>query len=734
MPRFYCITQLRTLRNIVLVFWMILIGTCFQLPAQRKLPTPTNLIVLKNTPQTKTVVRPRSKSTTVKPRSYQHTEKPALSVSRLSIPDTVTYGVPFVVHFHMEATNWKNIHSDSSSVFDLIQQNYFKQELKSGYVAFDMNMTWIAYETGYCNFPPMKMIISGKEETIPAKQVFVLPHNRCELERKRGKDFFIKTYDKDVHLKVETQGKDFTIFNAYTDTAFVIVANHKYWDKITEPVLAFSPNEYFCVNGKDTASSFIVENLSNLLKSIDKSSSNPFNPQDLKIVPHTNYCAPLLGRNRWGQHVPFNQYCPRIDNEKNAPTGCTPLAIAQLLSYWQQLDTLPATTYTDTIARLIHQLGVTMNSHYGTRQTSTFSNQTKPVMCNHFGMSSHLLSINKFSEEMALSLIFKELNKQHPCLVCNESHMFVCDGYKNGYLHYNFGWEGLCNGYYLPLLNSPLTTGNRLMFSSLFVQIFPENNNYLKQSVTLTKNTTLADLLTVDELSNITHLVVNGIVTGKDVVVLRKMAGAVDDTYLDSEWEGGNLTYLDLSNAKFVTSKDYYKIIPAMDKWYFSSSITYNGRTSYNSGTFDLCEITTIRQWKEFSLQIGTRFSWFVYTFDGKTCYKQYCTSNKTISPEMFMECSSLKKVQLPINLTKIGCGAFAACYMLQEIVIPDKLRMVERQAFSGCISLEKINFPQRTKWQFPNFEYVSTGLTTLPTLHSNNVSSYAIDIFSNAF
>ena len=42
----------------------------------------------------------------------------------------------------------------------------------------------------------------------------------------------------------------------------------------------------------------------------------------------------------------------------------------------------------------------------------------------------------------------------------NVSHCFVCDGYRsNGYYHFNWGWGGLSDGYFLLDVLNPGSTG-----------------------------------------------------------------------------------------------------------------------------------------------------------------------------------------------------------------------------------------------------------------------------------
>ena len=59
-----------------------------------------------------------------------------------------------------------------------------------------------------------------------------------------------------------------------------------------------------------------------------------------------------------------------------------------------------------------------------------------------------------------------------------------------------------------------------------------------------------------------------------------------------------------------------------------------------------------------------------------------------------FSGCTSLAKVKLSNNLTKIEAGTFRDCTSLAEIVIPDSVTKIEYDAFCDCVSLAEIVIP----------------------------------------
>lgn len=79
------------------------------------------------------------------------------------------------------------------------------------------------------------------------------------------------------------------------------------------------------------------------------------------------------------------------------------------------------------------------------------------------------------------------------------------------------------------------------------------------------------------------------------------------------------------------------------------------------------------------------------------------CASLRTINlPETidvigkraFANCKSLVNITLPKNLTKIDFGAFSCCESLVTMIIPDKVTKIEVELFVNCKSLENIVLP----------------------------------------
>lgn len=65
------------------------------------------------------------------------------------------------------------------------------------------------------------------------------------------------------------------------------------------------------------------------------------------------------------------------------------------------------------------------------------------------------------------------------------------------------------------------------------------------------------------------------------------------------------------------------------------------------------------------------------------------------VPAELFSECTTLQRVELPATITSIAFRAFQNCQNLAELILPNSLEKIERHAFSGCSSLTQLLIPE---------------------------------------
>ena len=80
----------------------------------------------------------------------------------------------------------------------------------------------------------------------------------------------------------------------------------------------------------------------------------------------------------------------------------------------------------------------------------------------------------------------------------------------------------------------------------------------------------------------------------------------------------------------------------------------------------------------------------------------------------VFVDCSSLKRINIPSSLIKIPQYAFARCTSLPSITLPDSITEIEYHAFDSCKSLSNIKFGNSLIFIRENSFYHCTALTSV--------------------
>ena len=200
---------------------------------------------------------------------------------------------------------------------------------------------------------------------------------------------------------------------------------------------------------------------------------------------------PILGETVWGQGEPFNNKCPQINGERTV-TGCVATAMSQIMyahkyptkgtgshSYTTETKKLKVsanfgnTTYdwanmipdysksytstqADAVATLMFHAGVAADMDYTVEGSGAVSSIALAAMTEYFGYNKAINVLPKdfMKEEDLLQVIATDLQAGRPLFiggatVKQEGHAFVCDGMKSdGYLHINWGWYGMADGYF----------------------------------------------------------------------------------------------------------------------------------------------------------------------------------------------------------------------------------------------------------------------------------------------
>ncbi len=217
--------------------------------------------------------------------------------------------------------------------------------------------------------------------------------------------------------------------------------------------------------------------------------------------------APML-TTKWNQSAPYNNQCP-VDATTNetSVTGCVATAAAQVMNYYKyptdalsgtidytdygrdttngtarslnidgkkfdwanMLDRYTEGNYTDdqadAVAFLMAACGYASEMEYTSDESGTASIYFLQGAKKYFGYNQKAVGLNR--DMIALDqwedLLYKNLKTVGPLFYSgtdgSSGHAFVCDGYSDGYFHFNWGWGGYYDGFFRTTALKPAGTG-----------------------------------------------------------------------------------------------------------------------------------------------------------------------------------------------------------------------------------------------------------------------------------
>lgn len=195
--------------------------------------------------------------------------------------------------------------------------------------------------------------------------------------------------------------------------------------------------------------------------------------------------SPLI-HTAWSQREPYNLMCPSI-NGAHCVTGCNPVAFCQVMKYYnwppkgegrhsyrdnsgQTLsfdyseETFPwhdmlnsystgaSESLKEDVARVLYGMGVAMDTRYGLEGSAANAVEGAAALSKYFRYENNIRIINRqyYSLSQWISLLYDQLKNKEPIIYSVPNHTFICDGYHQGFLHFNWGWGGKLNGYFKP--------------------------------------------------------------------------------------------------------------------------------------------------------------------------------------------------------------------------------------------------------------------------------------------
>ena len=208
------------------------------------------------------------------------------------------------------------------------------------------------------------------------------------------------------------------------------------------------------------------------------------------------------------------------------------------------------------------------------------------------------------------------------------------------------------------------------------------NDDLITKQITikLDKAGTLPDRIASSKKYKITNLKIVGEINGTDWNMIREMAGR---NYQESSTEG-NLSVLDLSEAKIVAGGDYYYYDNLFNnKVYTSNDEIGEYAFAYCSGLTSL------------TLPVGiTSIGEFAFSGCSGLTSLTLPAGITSIGEYAFYGCSGLTSLTLPAGITEIGESTFSDCSGLTSLTLPDGITSIGISAFCKCSGLTSLNLP----------------------------------------
>ena len=265
------------------------------------------------------------------------------------------------------------------------------------------------------------------------------------------------------------------------------------------------------------------------------------------------------------------------------------------------------------------------------------------------------------------------------------------------------------------------------------------NDDLITKQITikLDKAGTLPDRIASSKKYKITNLKLVGEINGTDWNMIREMAGR---NYQESSTEG-NLSVLDLSEAKIVAGGDYYYDNLFNNKVYTSYDEIGEYAFAYCSGLTSLTLPVGITSIGEFAFS-GCSGLTSLTLPAGITSIGEYAFSGcsgltslnlpagiTSIDKYAFLDCSGLTSLTLPDGITSIGISAFSGCSRLTSLNLPAGITSIDKYAFLDCSGLTSLTLPDGITSIGSRAFYGCSGLTSL-TLPAG-ITSIGDDTFS---
>lgn len=291
-------------------------------------------------------------------------------------------------------------------------------------------------------------------------------------------------------LQMSAESPEYYVFNTDGKKGFVIISGD---DELTELVGYSNEGEFRSENAPENLRAWL-DGYAAFVRSVRDGVSRPMRASVNNATP---VVEPLV-TTRWNQGEPYNLLCPYDSSVGvTCPTGCAATSMAQLINYhewpvqgkgtksynssygrltvdfsksvydWANMkdryesyydeDKNIVNEWTDTeanaVAKLMYDCGVALEMGYGPYSSGAADTEMPLALCNYFNYHADLITRDGHTVDEFLARIKEELDNSRPLVFNGQGsgggHSYIVDGYdSNNYLHVNWGWGGISDGYF----------------------------------------------------------------------------------------------------------------------------------------------------------------------------------------------------------------------------------------------------------------------------------------------
>lgn len=286
------------------------------------------------------------------------------------------------------------------------------------------------------------------------------------------------------------------IFNQEKSSGYIVVSA----DNSTLPVLGYSDSGTFNIDDISPELNYWLNEYTRQIEYLRSEGAIPISTRAGITLPNWTEIQPLI-KTKWDQETPYNLETPKNSKGDLTMTGCVATAMAQVMKFynypakgngkisykwfngkdsvvltkdfskinfdWNNMIDSYSGNYSSSqanaVATLMAAAGYSVQMDYGDIESGAPTQYIPNALINYFGYDKGVRFYRRrdFQYSEWAEMIYNNLVEYGPVLYDGSGeaggHSFILDGYDGkGYFHFNWGWSGTSDGYYLlDLLNPP---------------------------------------------------------------------------------------------------------------------------------------------------------------------------------------------------------------------------------------------------------------------------------------